>query len=254
MICPKCGYKYNDNVECKRCGIVFARYHFAQKPLDQVVAVDTDASIEERKPGLFRRFCRVFLWVSLGAMVLALLLILRTSPAPKIEVPAEAIEIANAKVREFQAAADSGRESTLQMSTVELNGWLSTNLALQRERRVEETTEPAPAAEPTVEEVQSNLKDVQIELLEDGLRAYVVFDFHGKDLSLQLEGKLVMQGGYLRLIPTGGKLGSLPLPQATLESAAQRLFDAPENREKFRLPPHIRDIRVEHGELIVSSQ
>jgi len=81
-----------------------------------------------------------------------------------------------------------------------------------------------------------------------------VFDFHGKDLSLQLEGKLVMQGGYLRLIPTGGKLGSLPLPQATLESAAQRLFDAPENREKFRLPPHIRDIRVERGELIVSSQ
>ena len=29
-------------------------------------------------------------------------------------------------------------------------------------------------------------------------------------------------------------------------------FDSPENREQFRIPPHIRDIRVENGTLVVS--
>jgi hypothetical protein len=35
---------------------------------------------------------------------------------------------------------------------------------------------------------------------------------------------------------------------------ANRLFDSPENREKFRLPPHIQDMRIEHGQLIVTSR
>jgi hypothetical protein len=30
-----------------------------------------------------------------------------------------------------------------------------------------------------------------------------------------------------------------------------RLFDAPENREKMRVPLEIRDIRIENGELVV---
>jgi hypothetical protein len=74
------------------------------------------------------------------------------------------------------------------------------------------------------------------------------------DLSLELEGQLTVRDGCLRLEPTAGKLGSLPLMQATLEGAAYRLFDSPENKEKFRLPPEIRDVRVERGRLIVSSQ
>jgi hypothetical protein len=57
--------------------------------------------------------------------------------------------------------------------------------------------------------------------------------------------------GYLRFEPTSGKLGSLPLPQSTLESSVMRLFDAPENREKMRVPLEIRDIRIENGEVVV---
>jgi hypothetical protein len=37
-----------------------------------------------------------------------------------------------------------------------------------------------------------------------------------------------------------------------VDRAVRRLFDSPENKEKFRLPPHIRDLRVENGEIVVS--
>ena len=48
----------------------------------------------------------------------------------------------------------------------------------------------SPAPDPSLEEVQSSMRDVKIDLLEDRLRAYVVFDYRGKNLSLLLEGRL----------------------------------------------------------------
>jgi hypothetical protein len=87
---------------------------------------------------------------------------------------------------------------------------------------------------------------------DDHLQAYVVFNLHGVDLSLDLEGQLRAENGYFRFEPTGGKLGSLPIPQSTLETAVKRLLDSPENKEKLRLPDNVRDIRVENGELVVT--
>jgi hypothetical protein len=86
-------------------------------------------------------------------------------------------------------------------------------------------------------------------LVGDRVRAYVVFDFHGKDMSLTLEGRLRVVDGYLILEPTRGMLGSLPLPPGTLDGAVKRLLESPENKEKLRLPPEIRDIRVTNGQL-----
>jgi hypothetical protein len=98
------------------------------------------------------------------------------------------------------------------------------------------------------------VKDVKIDLLDDSLRAYVLFDFHGKELSLEIDGRLLAENGFLRLIPTGGMLGSLPLPLSTLESATRRLFDSAENREKFRLPDYISDVRIQRGEMVFTSR
>src|SRR6202008_640642 len=69
-------------------------------------------------------------------------------------------------------------------------------------------TDPA-----TLEQVQSSVKDVKIDMERDLVKAYVIFDFHGKDLSLELEGRLGTQDGYIKFEPVAGKLGSLPLPQ-----------------------------------------
>src|SRR5207245_6585750 len=95
---------------------------------------------------------------------------------------------------------------------------------------------PAPApgnpaapseADSTIEEVQSSVRDVKITLAENRVQAYVLFDFHGKDLSLILEGRLHIANGYLRFAPTPGKLGTLPLPQSPPTTRMRPLFSDP---------------------------
>src|SRR4029077_11019005 len=102
----------------------------------------------------------------------------------------------------------------------------------------------ANGAGPTpqeVEQMRSNVRDFKVQLIEDRVKAYVVFDVHGKDMTLQLEGRLGAQNGYLRFVPLSGEFCVLPIPQSALESAVQRLMDSPENREKLKLPPEISD-------------
>ncbi len=154
------------------------------------------------------------------------------------------------------------------MDELELNGWLQDNLAIQRSPRiadlasssygnaspVNKAAEPITAGEPGFEQAETSVRDVIIELREDTLLAYVVFTAYGMDLTLELEGRLIVKDEHLRLDLTAGRLGSLPLLAGTLASASRRLFDAPENREKFRLPSHIKDVRIEGGRLIVSSR
>jgi hypothetical protein len=255
MICPKCSFNQDDEIECLRCGVIFIRYHGEGRPPVQEASPASSPDATPTHPSLFRRTYRIIRWVGLAGILLVLILVLRTSPLPRIPVSPQAVESARVRVQEFQAATQEGRESTLHLDKAELNGWLGTNLALQPQVPASKVPmDLSGAAEPTVEEVQSNVKDVKIDLLDESLRAYVLFDFHGKELSLEIDGKLLAQDGYLRLIPTGGMLGSLPLPQSTLENATRRLFDSPENREKFRLPDHIRDVRIERGELIFTSK
>ena len=107
---------------------------------------------------------------------------------------------------------------------------------------------PPPA---TIEEVQSNVRDVRVKIEGDRIVGYVLFNIRGKDMSLTLEGGLRVENGYLRLDADAMKLGSLPIPQATVERAVARLFDSPENREQFRVPASVRDIRVDNGDLVV---
>jgi hypothetical protein len=217
---------------------------------------------------VLRILYRLFSWGSLVFLILILFLILLPSAPPRIEVPPDAVGHAQAKVQEFRTSLEQGRESTLEMDEPELNGWLSENLALKRTAAdattpmVHETaTSLAQKAltlhqsrNPTVEEVQSSVRDVKIELREDSLRAYMSFELYGKELSLEMEGRLTLRDGCLLLEPTAGKLGSLPLMAGTLESAARRLFESPENREKFRMPSEIRDVAIKQGHLVISSR
>jgi hypothetical protein len=104
----------------------------------------------------------------------------------------------------------------------------------------------------TIEQVQSSVKDVKVDMEGDLVKAYVIFDFHGRDLSLELDGHLGSQDGYVKFVPVAGKLGSLPLPQSTLESAVSKMMSSSENREKMKLPDDISDVQIVDGKAVLS--
>jgi hypothetical protein len=111
---------------------------------------------------------------------------------------------------------------------------------------------PAGTSPEEIEQVRSSVKDVKVELIDDRVRAYVVFDFHGKDMTLQLEGKLGAEDGYLHFEPVAGQIGALPIPKSTLEAAVARMMESPENREKLKLPNDMSGLKIENGEVVAT--
>ena len=222
-------------------------------------------------PGPFLRAYRVFRVIVLIVLIAAILLVFKKARPPVVSTAPDAAATLQAKLEEEQRATDAKQPHDLKLNEAELNSMLSSNLQLAPPAPA--APSPAPSSppsgapshpapgftiaperkkDPTIEEVQSSVRDVKISLQENSLLAYVVFLFHGQELSLQLEGQLGVNDGYLRFTPSSGKLGSLPLPHLALDNAVRKLFDSPENKEKFQVPPEISDIRVEGGELVVS--
>jgi len=189
----------------------------------------------------------VLRWVIVLGCLAALVMMLRQAPPPAVAVDPEAPQKIEAKMLAVRQAVEQGQPATLQLNEAELNNWLHANLALSG-------TAPQVGAggQPTQEEVQSSMKDVKIHLVGDQVHAYTLFTMYGRDVTLQLTGKLQVKDGRLRLDATDGLLGTLPIPKATLGTAVATLFDAPTNREKFMLPPNIADIRVENSQLVVA--
>jgi len=112
-------------------------------------------------------------------------------------------------------------------------------------------TSDSPSASD-LEQMRSSVKDVKVQMEGDRVKAYVVFDLHGKDMTLELVGRIGAEDGFLKFEPISGQLGALPIPQSTLETAVQRLMDSPENRDKLRLPSDISDMHIENGQLVAT--
>lgn len=207
-----------------------------------------------------RRFYGVFRWVVLAALVAVLFMILRTPAPPVVAVSPDAPQRVEQKIRRL-ATPDGRIAGSLRLDEGEVNGWIQSNLKAQAgsehgsDTSTQQPISNAALNAPTdlsAAEVQSNVRDVKVHLAGDQMTAYVLFNLHGKDLSLTLSGHLSAQDGYVRLSPTGMSLGSMPIPRVTLERAIGALFDNPANREQFRLPPDVKDLKVDKGDLVVT--
>ncbi len=210
--------------------------------------------------GPWKRIFRIIRWTTYVFALVTLVLMFHKAPPPLVETSPQAAARAEEKLEQVERAVASGQPATLRLDETELNSYLASHLALAGNG----APSPAPAvaaqgapnaASPTpqeVEEMRSNVRDFKVQLMDDRVKAYVVFNVHGKDMTLQLEGRLGAQNGYLRFEPLSGEFGSLPIPQSALESAVQRLMDSPENREKLKLPSEISDLRIQNGEVVAS--
>jgi hypothetical protein len=218
------------------------------------------AHAETKRASLWKRIFRIVRWSTYAVAALTLILVLHNPPPPPVETSPQAAARAEQKFEEAERAVAGGQPATVRVDETELNSYLSSHLDLSGNEAAKPTSPrgqqgASDGSAPTsqdVEQMRSNVRDVKIQLIDDRVKAYVLFDVHGKDMSLQLEGRLGAQNGYLNFQPVSGQIGSLPIPQSTLESAVRRLMESPENREKLKLPPQIADLRIENGEVVAS--
>jgi hypothetical protein len=214
---------------------------------------------------------RIVRWTVYACALIVLILLLHKSAPPAVSTTPEAAARAEQKFQDVQQAVAQGQPATLHMSETELNSYLASHLVLPAANANAPTPSATPnaaltsggadaalnAEQPTmddVEQMRSNVKDVKVQLVDDHVRAYVVFDVHGKDMTLQLVGKLGADNGFLRFEPVSGQIGSLPIPQAVLEAAVRKMMESPENREKLKLPSDISNLKIENGEVVTQYQ
>ena len=257
---------------------------YSPRVSDGMASGDAQEAVEE--PSSFAALCAFYRrarWVALAVVVLVFALILRKGAPPPVKVDSNAAARAEEKIRVSEAASSVGQPHQLQLDNVELNSYLNQNLAIDGRTEPASATpstapplspglstaassnpaaasqpsqpsswQASPQAAPTLEEVQSSVKDVRVDMQGDLVKAYIVYNFHGQDLSLELDGHLHAEGGYLKFEPVSGSLGSLPLPASVLQSAAQQLLNSPENREKMKLPPDMTDIQIVDGQVVAT--
>ena len=211
------------------------------------------------KTSVLRWIFRIFRWSTYLVALITLVLLLHKAPAPAVVTTPQAAARAEEKFAQVAETVAQGQPGTVRLDESELNSYLASHLDLKTDSTAAAASAPAltpggPGAPTTedVEKMRSSVRDVKVQMADDRVKAYVVFDVHGKDMTLELEGKLGATNGYLQFQPVSGHIGSLPIPQSTLESAVQRLMDSPDNREKLRLPPDISDLHIENGELVAT--
>jgi hypothetical protein len=258
LVCQNCGNHQNGGTICQRCRMPFFGRPSASGAENRLTLPPPDPNVG---PSIFRRLYRIATYATLALLIIAILLILHKSRPPQVTADPQAAQQAESKIEASESAAASGQPEPLHLDSSEVNSLLHQDLALPPQAasatpgtgsNPQAQPTPAPAApDPTIQQVQSSVKDVQVTMHDDRVEAYVVFNVHGEDLSLDLEGKLGVSDGMLQFQPTQGTLGSLPVPQAALEAAVQKMLASPENRDKLKLPPNIRDLRVQNGELVV---
>jgi hypothetical protein len=255
LTCPKCELEQEEGPECLRCAIVFSKFKPPIPAVEKIPISGTETTMQPATPGLLSRVFRVLPWISLTVTVGILLLILRQAPLLPIQTDPQAADRVAEKMAQLQMAVHSNQPHALTLNEAELNQWMRDNLAIASTHQIQQAGIPIPTgSEPNVQEIQSALKDLRINLMGNQLRAYALFALYGKEISLQLDGTITTEGGYIRLQPTAGKLGSLPIPSLTLERVVHQLFDSPTNRDKFQLPPQIESVRVVNNSLVISTR
>ncbi|MBH0197600.1 MAG: LmeA family phospholipid-binding protein [Nitrospira sp.] len=255
LTCPKCSFEQEEGLECLRCGIIFSKFKSPARVVEKETACPVESKAKPETPRFWSRVFRMLPWISLTLTAGVLLLILRQAPPLPIQADPQAADRVAGKMAQLQLAMALSQRHSTTLNEAELNQWMRDNLAIASTHQARQAGIPVPAGhEAEVQEVQSALKDVRMNLTGNQLKAYALFVLYGKEISLQLDGTIETRDGGIRLKPTAGKLGSMPIPSSTLDRVAQQLFESNQNREKFQLPSQIESVRIENGTLVIATR
>lgn len=202
---------------------------------------------------------RILSLATLVISVFTLILVLRR-PAQVAPPVSPAATAANAqsfqeKVNRLAQPKDPGEgEGEVRMNSGELNAALA-----QAAGMLPAAAAPSgPAQDPSSGANNSgptefpgpvpNVKDYQVSMDGDILRGQFLTQIAGKDVYLTLAGHLGAKNGYATFDATEVKVGDLTIPASLVNEVLQKKLA--EQRDQLKLPPNVKDLKVENGELV----
>ena len=190
------------------------------------------------KPRVIRRFLVWTLAALLIFVVLGAILIFHTPVLPAVERnPAAAAQL-QARIKEAEATASPASPKVLQVDQNEFNSLIASYFD--------------PATEGQAQNSSNSVRDMRITLADDLVHMYVILNIHGKDLSLELAGRLRTVNGIAEFDPVSGNVGALPIPRSTLQSSMRKMMNSPDSRAALRLPDNLSDIHIENGRIMAT--
>ena len=251
--CPKCGFEQEGDVECLRCGIIFAKYKPSVDSQEEVPPPRTTTP-EPVEPGLISRIVRILPWISLAAAATLLFLILKQAPPFAVQTDPEAAERVAEKMAQLQLAMQSNQRHSARLNEAELNQWIRENMAIAATHEAREAGIPVPAGhEASITEVQSALKDIRMSLT--GNQACLHPLRHVQKRSVSAIGRHI--GNTRRVHSIEADIWEnrlLPIPSFTLDRVVHELFDSPQHRENFQLPPEVESVSIENSTLVIATR
>jgi len=93
-----------------------------------------------------------------------------------------------------------------------------------------------------------SVKDYQVSMDGDLVRGQFVTQIAGKDVYLTLAGHVGAKDGYATFDATEVKIGNLSVPASLVNDVLQKKLA--EQRDQLKLPPNVKDLKVENGQLV----
>ncbi len=178
---------------------------------------------------------------------MTLVLVLRR-PAP-VATPAAPAAVA-ASAQSFQEKLNQlGQPKTSDSSAEEVRITPDEiNAALAQAAGTLPTSGSAPDASMEFPGPVPSVKDYQVSMDGDLVRGQFVTQIAGKDVYLTLAGHIGAKDGYATFDATEVKIGNLAVPASLINDVLQKKLA--EQRDQLKLPPNVKDLKVENGQLV----
>lgn len=218
---------------------------------------------------------RIISFATLAISILTLVLVLRrpTPVAPSLPPAAVAANARSFEEKLNQLAQPKlagDAPSEVRMNSGELSAGLAEAAGLLAAATPSSTNAPASPASGSPSAASSSagpssagpgmqfpgsvpdIKDYQVSMDGDIVRGQFLTQIAGKDVYLTLAGHLGAKDGYATFDATEVKLGDLSVPVSLVNEVLQKKLA--EQHDQLKLPPNVKDIKVENGELVLEEK
>src|SRR5580704_15943966 len=203
---------------------------------------------------------RIISVATLVTSLLALCLVLK-KPAPVAQPQAPAAAVANAqsfqeKVQQLEKPKEAGQPP----AEVRINADEVSAAIAQAVGTIPAAGQPVagvPNSSPSSPDAmlgagQPEIKDYQVSFEGDVAHGQFLTQIAGKDVWVTLAGHLGSKDGYATFDPTEFKVGDLSIPISVVSGELQKKLT--EQRDRFKLPDEVGDIKVENGQLVATQK